>query len=118
MRAIWDGSDPLNLKYSLTPASEMRVVGNGMNIAGVNDWDPPTSPQMVYQGNGIWKATLVLKADKEIKFLAGNAWGAFDYESAGGGKIQYDGGPNFNTPATAGTYTITLNEYNGTYTIL
>jgi hypothetical protein len=118
MRAIWDGSDPLNLKYSLTPASEMRVVGNGMNIAGVGDWDPPTSPQMVYQGNGIWKATLVLKADKEIKFLAGNAWGAFDYEDAGGGKIRYDSDTNFKTPAVAGTYTITLNEYNGTYTIL
>jgi hypothetical protein len=118
VRVIWDGSDPLNLKYSLTSAAEMRVVGNGMNMPGVGDWDPGSSPQMVYQGNGIWKATLVLKADKEIKFLAGNAWGAFDYESAGGGKIQYDGGPNFNTPATAGTYTITLNEYNGTYTIL
>jgi starch-binding outer membrane protein SusE/F len=118
MRAIWDGSNTLDLKYSLSPASEMRVVGNGMNIVGVNDWDPPTSPQMSYVGNGVWQATLALKAGKEIKFVAGNAWGAFDYEDAGGGKIQYDGGPNFNTPAAAGTYTITLNEHTGTYTIL
>lgn len=118
MRAIWDGSDPLNLKYDLSPATEMRVVGNGLNIPGVNDWDPPTSPQMLYQGNGVWKATLSLKGGKEVKFLSGNAWGAFDYENAGNGKIQYDGGPNFNTPATDGTYTITLDEYNGTYSIL
>jgi starch-binding outer membrane protein SusE/F len=118
MRAIWNGSDPLNLKFDLTPASEMRVVGNGMNITGVNDWDPPTSPQMTYVGNGVWQATLALKAGKEIKFVAGNAWGAFDYEDAGGGKIKDDGGPNFNTPGTAGTYTITLNEHTGTYTIL
>jgi len=118
MRAIWDGSDPLNLKYNLYPATEMRVVGNGMNIPGVNDWDPPTSPQMTYQGNGIWTATLALKAGKSIKFVSGNAWGAFDYEDVGGGKIGYDGGSDFTTPATAGTYTITLNEYNGTYSIL
>ncbi len=118
MRAIWDGSDPLNLKYSLTPASEMRVVGDGMNIAGVNDWDPGTSPQMTYQGNGVWTARLVLKAGKSIKFLAGNAWGAFDYEDAGGGKIREDGSDNFATPAVAGTYTITLNEYAGTYSIV
>jgi starch-binding outer membrane protein SusE/F len=118
MRAIWDGSNTLDLKYSLTPASEMRVVGNGIDIVGVNDWDPPTSPQMAYVGNGVWQATLALKAGREIKFVAGNAWGAFDYEDAGGGKIRYDGNLNFNTPATAGTYTITLNEHTGTYTIL
>ncbi len=118
MRAIWDGSDPLNLKYSLSPASEMRVVGNGMNIPGVNDWDPGTSPQMTYLGNGVWSATLALKAGMEIKFVAGNTWNVFDYEDAGGGKIQYDGGPNFITPSTAGTYTITLNEQTGTYSIL
>jgi starch-binding outer membrane protein SusE/F len=118
MRAIWDGSDPTNLKYELHPASEMRVVGNGINVPGVNDWDPPTSPQMTYAGNGVWTITLALRANREIKFLSGNAWGAFDYEDAGGGKIKYDGGGNFATPGTAGTYTITLNEYAGTYTIL
>jgi starch-binding outer membrane protein SusE/F len=118
MRAIWDGSDPTNLKYELHPAAEMRVVGNGIDVPGVNDWDPPTSPQMTYVGNGVWTITLNLRANREIKFLSGNAWGAFDYEDAGGGKIKYDGGPNFATPATAGIRTITLNEFDGTYTIL
>ena len=116
MRAIWDGSNTTDLQYSLTPASQMRVVGNGMNIPGVNDWDPPTSPQMTYSGNGVWTATLALKPG-EIKFLSGNAWGAFDYEFAGPGKIQWNGGPNFNTPTVAGTYTITLNEHTGSYSI-
>ncbi|MDB5202415.1 MAG: SusF/SusE family outer membrane protein [Ferruginibacter sp.] len=118
VRAIWDGSNTTNLTYSLTPATEMRVVGNGVNVAGVNDWDPPTSPQMTYTGNGIWTITLPLRAAKEIKFVSGNAWGAFDYEDGGNGKLQYDGGPNFATPAAAGTYTITLNEQSGTYSIL
>lgn len=124
-RAIWDGRDVNNIKYELSPATEMRVVGDGINQAGVNDWDPPSSPQMFYSGNGVWTVTIALKANKSIKFLAGNAWGAFDYEDNSGGstatgtprKIKWDGGGDFKTPTTAGTYTITLNEYAQTVTI-
>jgi hypothetical protein len=120
-RVIWDGRDPDNIKYEISPATEMRVVGDG--ITGVNVWSPGVSPQMTYEGNGIWKITLALEANKDIKFLAGNDWGAFDYEDAGPAngagsrKIKWEGGDNFKTPATAGTYTITLNEYTQTVTI-
>lgn len=121
-RVIWDGRDVNNVKYEISPATEMRVVGDGINQAGVGDWDPGTSPQMAYQGNGVWTITLALKATKDIKFLAGNAWGALDYEDGGQGpagsrKIKWEGGDNFKTPATAGTYTITLNENTQTVTI-
>ena len=124
-RVIWDGRDVNNIKYDLSPATEMRVVGNGINQVGVNDWDPPSSPAMTYSGNGIWTITLALKADKEIKFLAGNAWGAFDYEDNSGGNqtvgtsmpIKWEGGNNFKTPLAAGTYTITLNEHTQRVTI-
>lgn len=124
-RVIWDGRDVNNIKYEMSPALEMRLVGDGMNQAGVNDWDPPTSPQMTYSGNGVWTITIALKANKDIKFLAGNAWGAFDYEDNSGGSqatgvnrsIKWEGGSNFKTPATAGTYTITLNEYTQTMQI-
>jgi hypothetical protein len=68
---IWDGRDVNNIKYEMSPATEMRVVGDGMNMTGVNDWDPPTSPQMLYTGNGIWTITVTLKANKEIKFWQG-----------------------------------------------
>lgn len=122
-RVIWDGRDPNNVKYEMSPATEMRLVGDGINMAGVNDWDPGSSPQMTYMGNGVWKITIALKANKDIKFLAGNAWGALDYEDAGAGtgtgvrKIKWEGGDNFKTPATAGTYTITLDENKQTVTI-
>jgi hypothetical protein len=80
---------------------------------------------MTYGGNGIWTITLPLDANEEIKFLAGNDWGAFDYEDNSGQnqtvgtpkKIQWAGGPNFKTPTTAGTYIITLNENLQTVTI-
>jgi hypothetical protein len=124
-RMIWDGRDVNNIKYTRMSATEMRVVGDGINQAGVNDWDPPTSPVMTWMGNGVWQATITLKANKSIKFVAGNAWGAFDYEDASGGStatgtpraIQFDGGPDFKTPTVAGTYTITLNERTQTVTI-
>ncbi len=122
-RVIWDGRDRDNVKYFTSPGTEMRVVGNGMT--GVPDWNPGASPQMVYGGNGVWTITLPLDANEEIKFLAGNNWGAFDYEDNSGGiqslgtprKIQWDGGPNFKTPTAAGTYSITLNENTQTVTI-
>jgi hypothetical protein len=124
-RVIWDGRNVDNVKYFMSPAAEMRVVGDGINQAGVNDWDPPTSPQMSYNGNGVWTITIALKAGKDIKFLAGNAWGAFDYEDNSGQnnatgvdkKIKWEGGDNFKTPAVAGTYTITLNENTQTMKI-
>lgn len=124
-RVIWDGRDVNNIKYFISPAVEMRVVGDGMNQAGVNDWDPSTSPLMTYSGNGVWTITIALKASKDIKFLAGNAWGAFDYEDNSGQSqaigvnkaIKWEGGNNFKTPTTAGTYTITLNENTQTMRI-
>jgi len=115
-RIVWDGRDVKNLKYDISPASEMRVVGNA--IVGTPDWSPGESPQMTYQGNGVWKITLTLRGGAEFKFLSGDAWGALDYEDAGGGKIRFDGSSNFIVPAGADrSYTITLNEHTGTYTL-
>ncbi len=125
-RVIWDGRDVNNVKYQMMSASIMKLVGDGINQTGVNDWDPPTSPVMTYSGNGIWTITIGLKANKDFKFLGGADWGAFDYEDASGGvtslatarKVSFDvNGPNFKTPATAGTYTITLNENTQTVTV-
>jgi hypothetical protein len=115
-RVIWDGRDVNNIKYFISPATEMRLVGDG--ITGVTAWDPPTSPQMTYMGDGVWTITIGLEANKDIKFLAGNNWGPFDYEDNSGGsqavgiprKIKWEGGNNFKTPTVAGTYTITLDE--------
>ncbi len=125
VRAIFDYGNVSSPTFVLAAATEMRLVGDGINQAGVNDWDPASSPQMTYSGNGVWTITIALKANKDIKFLAGNAWGAFDYEDNSGQsqatgvdkKIKWEGGDNFKTPATAGTYTITLNEYTQTMKI-
>ena len=124
-RAIWDGRDRDNVKYDFMDASIMKLVGDGINSPGVNDWDPPSSPLMTYSGNGVWTITIGLKANKDIKFLAGANWGALDYEdnssqsqATGVPKgIKWEGGDNFKTPAADGTYTITLNENTQTMEI-
>jgi starch-binding outer membrane protein SusE/F len=128
VRTTFDGSDIYNLQYKQSPAQEMRVVGDG--IQGVTAWTPGVSPTMTYSGNGVWTATLTLVAGKDIKFVSGNNWPDaanrfIDYEDASGGStatgtprsINEGGGPNFKTPATTGSYTITLNEYTHTVTI-
>lgn len=122
-RVIWDGRNVNNIKYEMSPATEMRVVGDG--IQGVPAWNPGASPQMTYMGNGRWQITLTLLGGKDIKFLAGNDWGAFDYEDNSGGsnatgvarKIKWEGGDNFKTPTLSGTYTIVLDEHAQTMTI-
>src|SRR5690606_33193805 len=62
-RVIWDGRNPDDVKYDMSPATEMRLVGDGIDEPGVGDWSPGTSPQMTYNGNGIWTITVKLKAD-------------------------------------------------------
>ncbi|MBN8672509.1 MAG: SusE domain-containing protein [Chitinophagales bacterium] len=122
-RVIWDGRNVDNIKYEMSPGTEMRVVGDG--IQGVPAWNPGASPQMTYSGNGVWTITVTLIAGKDIKFLAGNDWGAFDYEDNSGGstatgtarKIKWEGGDNFKTPVVTGSYTITLDEKAQTVTI-
>ncbi len=122
-RVIWDGRDRDNVIYEMSPGTEMRIVGDG--ITGIPAWTPGASPQMTYAGNGIWTITAGLEANLDFKFLAGNDWGAFDYEDNSGQSqatgvaksIKWEGGSNFKTPATAGTYTITLNENLQTVTI-
>ena len=123
-RVIWDGRDVDNIKYFISHAEEMRVVGDG--ISGVPIWDPANSPQMTYKGSGKWEITTNLIGGKDIKFLAGNTWdGSLDYEDNSGGstavgvprKIKWEGGDNFKTPVASGTYTITLDEYSQTVTI-
>ncbi|MEI8111719.1 MAG: SusE domain-containing protein [Chitinophagia bacterium] len=122
-RVIWNGRNADEVRYEISPATEMRLVGDG--IQGVTAWDPGSSPTMTYNGNGQWSITVNLLANKDIKFLAGNAWGAFDYEDNSGGnqavgvarKIKWEGGNNFKTPATAGLYTIVLDENKQTVSI-
>jgi len=113
-RAIWDGTDPQQLKYSISKA-QLRVVGAD---ASIGNWDPNNALNMTYIGNGKWQATITLSTAPEFKFVSEEGW-SFNYGGSGGsgnsGTISQNG-PNLSKPA--GTYTVTVDEYNQTYTIM
>ena len=103
-RVIWDGTNRDNIKYEIFHG--LRVVG------AFNGWDPGTASPMTYSGNGVWTISITLPAG-DFKFVSADGWG-FNYGGTGG-KISRDG-PNLNV--SGGTYTITVDEYNQSYTIL
>jgi len=94
-----------DLTYSLEEYS-WGIVGS----ATPNGWDGP-DVQMMYNGeNNVWMAENVTLTDGEIKFRLNNTWGG-DY-GGNDGQLGSD-----NIPVSAGTYTITVDFANGTYTI-
>lgn len=103
-RIIWDGSDKNNIKYYIF--SDLRIVG------GFQGWNPSTAPSMDYVGNGVWSKTITLPAG-EFKFVSAEGW---DFNYGGSGGTISMNGANFNV--AAGTYTITVDERNKTYSIL
>lgn len=119
-RALWDATAFRQIKYKFFDAT-MYLIGN----ATAGDWSNGSDllPALTYQENGKWKANVSLKPG-EFKFLmVKNTW---DYNYGGtagdangnplsGGSIKPDGS-NIKI-ATAGTYTVEIDEINSTYKV-
>jgi hypothetical protein len=104
-RVIWDGTDVNNVKYEMFKG--LRIVG------AFQGWNPATAPDMNYLGNGRWQRTITLTAG-EFKFVSADGWD-FNYGKGATTGSLARGGDNLNV--AAGTYTITVDEYNRTYSI-
>jgi starch-binding outer membrane protein SusE/F len=103
-RVMWDATDIKNPKYEIY--SDLRIVG------AFQGWNFNTAPSMTYMGNGVWQRTGITLSG-EFKFVAKEGW---DFNYGGTGGVLSRGGGNLSVPN--GTYTITVDEYNKTYTIL
>jgi hypothetical protein len=99
-----DLSSPRNYKYTMT---QWGIIGS----ATAGGWDSDTD--LTPNADNTWTITTTLNAG-EIKFRANNGW---DINYGGSGGNIAAGGANI-AVATAGTYTITLDLVNGTYTIV
>lgn len=110
VRCIWDGTNPQQVKYRMFKG-QLRIVGGA---AVIGNWDPNAALDMTYVGNGVWQKTFTLTAATEFKFVSASGWD-FNYGDAGGGKLG-EGAGNIAKPA--GTYIVTVDEYNGTFTII
>ncbi|MDP4208382.1 MAG: SusF/SusE family outer membrane protein [Bacteroidota bacterium] len=98
-----DLTSPLNYKYSLT---QWAVIGD----ATAGGWT--TDQKMTPNANNRWTITAAF-VPGSFKFRANGTW---DINYGGSGGVISAGGANI-TITTAGTYTITLDLVNGTYTI-
>ncbi|MFI5452449.1 SusF/SusE family outer membrane protein [Pedobacter sp. UC225_61] len=111
-RIIWDGTDIKNLKYTITDGT-VFLVGD----ATAGGWDNSAGnallPAMTYSGSGKWTVTTNLSAG-QFKFIATK--GSWEYNYGGSAGVIADGGDNL-VIASAGNYTIKLDEYNRTYSI-
>ena len=102
-----DLSAPLNPNYALTQWSIIGAVTAG------GDWS--TDLDMTPNSDNTWTVTGTFPAG-EFKFRANHDWTINFGEGATAGTLKF-GGSNLSI-ATAGTYTITLDLANGTFTIL
>lgn len=98
-----DLSSPRNYKHTMT---KWGIIGS----ATTGGWDSDTD--MTPNANNTWTITTTLKAG-EIKFRANDGW---DINYGGTSGNIAAGGANI-AIAADGTYTITLDLVNGTYTI-
>ena len=112
-RIIWDGSDIKNLKYSISTGTVYLI---GAATAGGWDNTSAALPAMVNQGNGVWKVTANLNVG-EFKFLLQKGSWEYDYGMGATAGTALEKGANLNI-TTAGSYTVTLDEFNKTYTIV
>ncbi|MFZ9386540.1 MAG: SusE domain-containing protein [Chitinophagaceae bacterium] len=110
VRCIWDATDPQRVKYNMT-RGQLRIVGS---VGVIGNWDPNNALDMNYMGNGVWQKSVTFSSAAEFKFVSASGW-VFNYGDGGGTSIT-EGGGNYNRPA--GTYNITVDEYNRTCTIL
>ena len=98
-----------NNTYKIANADSWGLIGD----ATPGGWDRDTDMKFINDGKGLWKLTVALNAG-EIKFRMNDAW---DVNLGGGDGKLSDGGDNIKV-ATAGTYTISLDPVEKTYTLV
>ena len=120
MRAFFDASDVKNIKYSTTQG-KIFLVGGDAALGGWNNSPSAALPEMTYLGNGKWTITLTIGAASQFKFIVEKGVWGYQYGYNGGGTVKWRNGDSdpdgTNINISAGVHTITLDEYNLTYSI-
>lgn len=120
MRAFFDASDVKNIKYSTTQG-KIFLVGGDAALGGWNNSPSAALPEMTYLGNGKWTVTLTIGAASQFKFIVEKGVWGYQYGDNGGGTVKWRNGDSDpdgnNINISAGVHTITLDEYNLTYSI-
>ena len=105
--------DAVNFTITITPAGTVwGVVGS----ATLNGWGSAEDVKLVPDpcNDGIYVIKDVVLADGEIKFRQDDAWGVNLGDNGADGTTEANGA---NIAVSAGTYDMTLDTVNGTYTL-
>ena len=105
--------DAVNFTISITPAGTVwGVVGS----ATLNGWGSAEDVKLVPDpcNEGVYVIKDVVLADGEIKFRQDDAWGVNLGDDGADGTTEANGA---NIAVSAGTYDMTLDTVNGTYTL-
>ena len=105
--------DAVNFTITITPAGTVwGVVGS----ATLNGWGSAEDVKLVPDpcNDGVYVIKDVVLADGEIKFRQDDAWGVNLGDNGADGTTEANGA---NIAVSAGTYDMTLDTVNGTYTL-
>jgi hypothetical protein len=105
--------DSVNLTVTVTPAGTVwGVVGD----ATLNGWGAAEDVKLMPDpcNDGVYIVKDVVLTDGEIKFRQDDAWGVNVGDNGADGTYEANGA---NIAVTAGTYDMTLDTVNGTYTL-
>ena len=105
--------DACNFTITITPAGNLwGVVGS----ATLNGWGAAEDVKLMPDpcNDGVYIVKDVVLTDGEIKFRQDDAWGVNVGDNGADGTYEANGA---NITVTAGTYDMTLDTVNGTYTL-
>lgn len=108
--------------YTSTFPTNLYIVGDA-TADGWNNSNPPVNPVFTQLDAARFQLTIPLIGGKNFLMLpvAGNWTNKYAVSNANvpssGGSFGYNSSTNFNAPATSGTYTITANFYDLTFTV-
>ena len=108
--------------YTSTFPTNLFIVGDA-TADGWNNSNPPVNPAFTQLNAAQFQLTIPLSGGKSFLMLpvAGSWTNKYSIADASvpssGGSFGYNLSTNFNAPATSGTYTITANFYDFTFTV-
>jgi hypothetical protein len=109
-------ADITNLKYNMKQLGDVVYVA-GLSLDGKDNWDFAKMPTLAKTDNGIYSGTIQITAKSTWGFKIYIESGNWDYYYGGSAGSIYYKSDGITDDSTAGTYTLTVNLIQGTYSM-
>jgi len=109
-------ADITNLKYNMKQLGDVVYVA-GLSLDGNDNWDFAKMPTLAKTDNGIYSGTIQITAKSTWGFKIFIENGNWDYFYGGSNGSLYYKSDGITDDSTVGTYTLTVNLIEGTYSM-